>query len=112
MASAADTVLESIERMRELSYHDYLFFNGDGVEPLTRASGAEALANWVHLGGGVPNTAATALKNATLPNGVSARVGLESLTQRLRMAAADPDEISKAAAQEQKARVFKYGRSN
>ena len=112
MASAAGTVLESVERMRGLSYHDYLFFNGDGVDPLTRAAGAEALASWVRWGGGVPETAATALKNATLPDGITARVGLESLTQRLRLAAADPDEISKAAAQEQKARIIKYGGSN
>jgi hypothetical protein len=110
MDSEADTVLGSVERMEGLSYHDYLFFNGDGVEPLTRAAGAESLASWVRWGGGVPDTAATALKNATLPDGISPRTGLESLTQM--MAAADPDEMSKAAAKEQKARVFKYGGSN
>jgi hypothetical protein len=108
MNAAAETVLGCVERMKDLSYLDYLLFNGDGVEPLTRATGADALANWVHCGGGVTDTAATALKNATLPDGVRSRAGLGALMQRLMMAAADPDEISKAQGKEQRGRVFRY----
>ena len=108
MDAAAETVIGCVERMSELSYLDYLLFNGDGVDHLTRKTGAAALASWVCYGRGVPGTAAEALSNATLPDGTTSRVGLEQITQRLRLAAADVDEISKAQQKEQRGRVFRF----
>jgi hypothetical protein len=97
-------VLKSFEHMRldNLSYLDYIFYQGEELDPWTRPEQASMLASWVNKAQGVPETAAEALQVA------STMSGIDPLVQRLELAADDEAEVELAKKKEQGSRRFRY----
>ena len=97
-------VLKSFEHMRvdNLSYLDYIFYQGEELDPWTRPEQASMLASWVNKAQGVPETAAEALEVA------STMSGIDPLVQRLELAAGDEAEVELAKKKEQVSRRFRY----